>query len=281
MNQLTTAERVQIVSALCEGCSIRSTARMCGVSRNTVTKLLIDLGTACSAHQDMVMKNLPCRRLQVDEIWSFVGCKEKHKTEKEKGKLGRGDVWTWTAICAETKLVPTWHVGLRDAESASIFMNDLASRLANRIQLTTDGLKVYLNAVDEAFGVNIDYATLIKQYGHGENDGSTASRYSPPECTAVLQTWITGSPEKEHISTSYVERANLTMRMRMRRFTRLTNAFSKKLENHIHALAVYFMHYNFVRIHQTLRSTPAMRAGVTDHLWTLEEMIGLIDQFNV
>ncbi len=276
MKQLTLPQRVQIVSALCEGCSIRSTARMAGVSRNTVTKLLIDLGAACEAYQDKVLRDLPCKRLQVDEIWSFVGCKEKHLPEEEKGTLGRGDVWTWTAIDAETKLVPTWFVGLRDAESATIFMKDLASRLASRVQLTSDGHKSYLSAVDAAFGDRIDFAQLVKVYGHGESEGP--SRYSPPECTATIQSWVCGSPDEKHVSTSYVERANLTMRMRMRRFTRLTNAFSKKLENHIHALAVYFMHYNFVRVHQTLRSTPAMKAGVTDHLWTLEEMVGLIPE---
>lgn len=279
MNQLTTAERVQIVSALCEGCSIRSTARMTGTSRNTVTKLLCDLGTACSAYQDMKLRNLLCRRLQVDEIWSFVGCKEKHKLEEEKGTLGRGDVWTWTCIDAETKLVPTWHVGLRDSESATIFMKDVAGRMAHRVQLTSDGLKSYISAVDKAFGIEVDYAQLVKQYGHGETEGP--SRYSPAECIGCKRDWIAGCPDNEHVSTSYVERANLTMRMRMRRFTRLTNAFSKKLENHIHALAVYFMHYNFVRIHQTLRSTPAMKAGVADHLWTLEEMVGLLDMFNI
>ncbi len=279
MNQLATADRVQIVSALVEGCSIRSTARMTGRSKNTVVKLLADLGIACSCYQDMVMKNLPCKRLQVDEIWSFVGCKEKQKPEEEKGTLGRGDVWTWTAICAETKLVPSWHVGLRDTESATIFMKDLASRLANRVQLTSDGLKSYIAAVDEAFGIEVDYAQLVKQYGHGESEGP--SRYSPAECIGCKKDWINGSPDNEHVSTSYVERQNLTMRMRMRRFTRLTNAFSKKLENHEHAIALHFMHYNFCRVHQTLRSTPAMKAGVTDHLWTLEEMVGLIDMFNI
>lgn len=279
MNQLATTDRVRILAALVEGCSVRSTARMTGTSRTTVTKLLIDLGTACSAYMDMAMKNLPCRRLQVDEIWSFVGCKEKHKPEEEKGVLGRGDVWTWTCIDAETKLIPTWHVGLRDAESATIFMKDVASRLANRVQLTSDGLKSYISAVDEAFGIEVDFAQLVKQYGSAESEGP--SRYSPAECIGCKKDWITGSPDQEHISTSYVERQNLTMRMRMRRFTRLTNAFSKKLENHQHALAVHFMHYNFVRVHMTLRSTPAMKAGVADHLWTLEEMVGLIDLFNL
>lgn len=279
MNTKSLAARVQIVSALVEGCSIRSTARMCGCSKNTVVKLLADIGTACSAYQDMAMRNLGCKRLQVDEIWSFVGCKENRKTEEEKGKLGRGDVWTWTAIDADTKLVPSWHVGLRDAESATIFMKDLASRLANRVQLTSDGLKSYLSAVDEAFGIDIDFAQLVKQYGHGESEGP--SRYSPPECIGCKKDWITGSPDQEHISTSFVERQNLTMRMRIRRFTRLTNAFSKKLENHEHAIALHFFHYNFIRIHQSLRSTPAMKAGVADHLWTLEEMVGLIDMFNL
>ncbi|MDZ4684846.1 MAG: IS1 family transposase [Planctomycetaceae bacterium] len=281
MNQLTTERRVQIVSALVEGCSIRSIVRMTGASKNTVTKLLVDLGAACSAYQNDAMRNLTCQRVQVDEIWSFVGSKAKNVPADKIGQYG--DIWTWTAICADTKLVPCWLVGERDAEYAGAFIADLASRLSNRIQLTSDGLKCYLKAVDDAFGGNIDYSMLIKTYGGASAPDSTttASRYSPPECTGCKKDWISGNPDEKHVSTSYVERQNLTMRMKMRRFTRLTNAFSKKIENHEAAVALHFMHYNFARIHQTLRSTPAMKAGVADHLWSIEEIVGLLRIYNI
>jgi IS1 family transposase len=271
MNKLDTAKRAQIISALVEGCSIRATVRMTGASKNTIAKLLVELGAACSKYMDEVMQNLPCKRLQCDEIWSFVGCKQKQVTAEKLEAGVCGDVWTWIAIDADTKLVPCWMVGQRDPITARDFMQDLAARLANRVQLTTDGLKAYLTAVDRAFGEDIDYAMLIKIYGA---DVEGQKRYSPAECLGCKKEGITGMPDPKHISTSYVERQNLTMRMHIRRFTRLTNAFSKKLENHVASLAIHYMHYNFVRIHQTLRVTPAMAAGVSDRLWSIEDIVG-------
>jgi IS1 family transposase len=241
---------------------------------NTVVKLLVDVGKACSAYQDKTLRNLKCKRLQCDEIWSFCYSKAKNVPEDKKGQFGYGDVWTWTAICAESKLVPSWLVGNRDAETASIFMEDLASRFSHRVQLTTDGWKAYLEAVEGAFGADIDYVMLIKLYGEiieGQR------RYSPAECIGVKTQVISGNPERKHISTSYVERQNLTMRMSMRRFTRLTNAFSKKVENLAHAVSLHFMYYNFARIHKTLRVAPAMEAGISDHLWSMEEIAALTD----
>ena len=279
MNKLTTQQRVQVISALVEGNSIRSTVRMNGVAKNTVIKLLVDIGTACAAYQDTHLVNLPCKRIQVDEIWSFIGCKAKNVKDEDKGELGRGDIWTWTAICPDTKLVPSWLVGARDAEYAHAFMDDLASRLASRVQLTSDGHKPYLKAVEDAFGWDVDYSMLVKHYGNAPEQPNT--RYSPAICTGCSKEIIKGDPDPAHVSTSHVERQNLTMRMKMRRFTRLTNAFSKKLENHEHAVALHFMHYNFVRIHQTLRSTPAMKAGVTDHVWSIEEMVELLRIYNL
>ena len=249
MNKLPLERRVQIVHALCEGNSIRSTARLTSSAINTVVKLFVELGSACVDYHDAVMYDLPCRRLQCDEIWAFVHAKAKNVPPEHRGEFGYGDVWTWTAIDAETKLIPAWHVGARDGEDAFIFMKILASRLANRVQLTTDGHRAYLEAVEGAFGANIDYAMLQKLYGP-EPGGER--RYSPPVCIGMDTRIIQGSPEKAHISTSYVERQNLTMRMQMRRFTRLTNAFSKKLENHMHAIALYFMYYNFCRPHKSL-----------------------------
>ena len=247
---------------------------MADVSINTVTKLLVDLGFTCAKYQDEVMQNLPCKRIQCDEIWSFCYPKRKNVPVKKQGQSGYGDVWTWVAIDAESKLVPTWFVGDRDAESANEFIKDLAPRLARRVQLTTDGLKVYVEAVDEAFRSNIDYAMLVKLFGE---DKTEQHRYSPPKCNGTKRRTVLGNPESEHISTSYVERQNLTMRMGMRRLTRLTNAFSKKVQNHAHAVALHFMYYNFVRIHKSLRVSPAMEAGVSDHLWSLEQIIGLLD----
>ncbi len=275
MNRLGTATRVQIVAALVEGNSLRATSRMTGVSINTVTKLLVDLGRACAGYQDKVLRNLPCKRLQADEIWAFCYSKAKNVPEDKQGQWGYSDVWTWTAICADTKLVPSWFTGDRGAGSAWEFMQDLAPRLANRVQLTTDGHKVYLEAVDEAFRSNIDYAMLQKIYGRDEAEPET--RYSPAKVNGTKTEVKIGNPDPEHVSTSYAERANLTMRMSMRRFTRLTNAFSKKVENHAHAIALHFMYYNFARIHKSLRVTPAMEAGVSDHVWSLEEIIGLLD----
>ena len=281
MNQLDEKRRSQIIHALCEGNSLRSTARMTGAAINTVVKLLTEIGSACLDYQDAVMHDLPCKRLQCDEIWSFVYAKAKNVPEEHRGKFGYGDVWTWTAIDAETKLVPAWHIGSRDGVDAFLFMKILASRLASRVQLTTDGHKAYLDAVDGAFGSDIDYAMLHKLYGP-EPGGER--RYSPLVCTGTDTRVITGKPDKAHISTSYVERQNLTMRMSMRRFTRLTNAFSKKLENHMHAISLHFMDYNFCRPHKTLSkpyaTTPAMAAGLTDHVWEIKEVIGLLDNRN-
>jgi IS1 family transposase len=274
MNKLSMAKRVQIVSALVEGNSIRATVRMTGASKNTVVKLLADLGQACAEHQDKVFRNLKCQRIQCDEIWSFVGKKQKQVREEERYTFGIGDVYTWVAIDADTKLVPCWHLGRRDAHAAMTFIKDLAERLASRVQLTTDGHRPYLNAVEEAFGADVDYAMLVKLYKGGNTDDT---RYSPAECTGAHKEAITGNPDFDHVSTSYIERQNLTMRMNMRRFTRLTNGFSKKIENHMHAVAIHYMHYNFVRIHKSLRCTPAMAAGVTEHLWSVEDMVKLLD----
>lgn len=273
MNKLSIKNRAQIVALLVEGNSINSTCRITGASKNTVLKLLAEVGKACALYQDRVMTGLTCKKVQCDEIWSFVGMKEKNVPDELKGVSGIGDVYTWTAIDAETKLVPCWHVGNRGAASASLFINDLASRLVDRIQLTTDGHKVYLNAVEEAFGRDIDYAMLVKIYGNDAPAKEASRRYSPSGFTGAEKTRIIGNPKAEDISTSYVERQNLTMRMHMRRFTRLTNAFSKKLENHMAAISLHFMYYNFCRIHKTLRVTPAMETGIDDHVWSIEEVI--------
>lgn len=273
MNQLTKEKRIQILTALVEGSSMRATSRMAGVSINTVTKLLIDAGCAAAAFHDRTMRNLKCRRVQVDEIWSFVGMKEKNVPALRKG-TGVGDVWTWTAIDAETKLIPSWLIGTRDAGAATDFMQDLAGRLANRIQLTSDGHKAYLTAVEDAFGSDIDYSMLVKLYGNNERPGE--ARYSPAVCTGCKKTEINGNPDPAHVSTSYVERQNLTMRMSMRRFTRLTNAFSKKVENLAHAVALHFFNYNFCRKHTTLGKTPAMAAGICPEPATIGDLVDML-----
>jgi IS1 family transposase len=276
MNKLDTAKRSQIISALVEGCSIRATVRMTGASKNTIAKLLLELGAVCSKYMSEHLTNLACERLQVDELWSFVGCKHKNATPEKVARDGIcGDVWTWIAIDADTKLIPSFMLGMRDPETARLFMEDVASRLANRVQLTSDGLKAYLKAVKAAFGNDIDYAMLIKIYG---NTAEGQKRYSPAECVGIEKKTIKGDPDPKHISTSYIERQNLTVRMSNRRFTRLTNAFSKKVENHAASLAIHYMHYNYVRIHQSLRVTPAMAAGVTDRLWAVEDLMGLLDE---
>ena len=275
MNKLNSEKRCQIISALVEGNSMRATARMTGVMLNTVLKLLPEIGKACAEYQRRVFRDLPCKRIQCDEIWQFCYAKEKNVPADKRGKFGFGDVWTWVALCADTKLVPCYRIGGRNAWHAQHFMHDLASRLANRIQLTTDGHRVYLQAVEGAFGNNVDYAMLVKLYGNDPRGAET--RYSPAECIGCRSIALVGEPKMEHISTSFVERQNLTMRMKMRRFTRLTNAFSKKIDNLEHSVALHFMHYNFCRIHQTLRVTPAMEAGLTDHVWSLEEVVGLLD----
>jgi len=275
MNKLPLEKQVQVISALVEGNSIRATVRMTGVAKNTIVKLLIAIGQKCDEYQDKVLRDLPCRRIQCDEIWSFCYAKDKNIPKERLGQPGVGSVWTWTAMCADSKLIPSWMVGGRDAQSAHAFMQDLAKRLRNRVQLTTDGHRVYLDAVEKAFGANIDYAMLVKIYGADPSESET--RYSPAQCIGIEVANVSGSPKKHHVSTSFVERQNLTMRMQMRRFTRLTNGFSKKLENHKHAIALHFMHYNFCRVHQTLRVTPAIEAGVADHVWSIEEMLKLIE----
>ncbi len=280
MNVLTTARRAAIVRALAEGNSIRSTARMTGAAKATVLKLLVELGEFCSIYQDHVLSELPCKRLECDEIWSFVGAKAKNAT-----KDGQGDLWTYTAICAATKLMVSWLVGQRNHQNTFDFMRDVAFRLANRVQLTTDGLSWYLGAVEAAFGWNnVDFAQLIKTYGQPMDETERQRRYSPPVCTGAIKTTVMGNPNPELVSTSYVERQNLNMRMQVRRFTRLTNGFSKKAENHAHAVSLYFMFYNFCRPHQTLtqaaggiKTSPAMAAGLTDHVWKVEEIIERLD----
>lgn len=277
MNKLTTEKRVAVVRALVEGCSIRSTCRMTGVSKNTVTKLLVDLGCACSEFQDKAIRGLNCSRIQLDEIWSFVGMKDKNVPEDRRGEPV-GDVWTWTAICADSKLIVNWLVGDRDGETAKCFVNDLAKRLTRRVQITSDGHKAYLEAVEDAFGSEVDYGMLVKVYGKQTEEDQR--KYSPAKCKSCERHVINGNPNQADISTSYVERQNLTVRMGNRRFTRLTNAFSKKFENHIHALAIHFMYYNFARRHQTLRMSPAMAAGIADRLWTIEDIVGLLPELS-
>lgn len=273
MNRLSTEERVRAVKALVEGNSLRATARMTGVARMTVEKLLRDLSAACMRYQDEHLRNLTCRRIQCDEIWSFVYAKQKNVPLDKQGQFGYGDVWTWVAIDADTKLAVSWCVGDRGAKTAFEFMDDLASRLAHRVQLTTDGHRVYLDAVESNFGNRVDYAMLVKLYG---SDREKEATYSPAECIGCRQIGVLGNPDPKHISTSYVERQNFTMRMSMRQFTRLTNAFSKKAENHAQSVGLHFMYYNFVRIHQTPRVTPAMAAGVTGRVWEVEDMIALL-----
>ena len=271
MNRLSTAERVKVISVLVEGNSLRATSRITGVARMTVEKLLRDLGTVCAAHHDATVRGLNSQRIQCDEIWSFVGAKAKNVPERRRGEWG--DIWTWTAIDADSKFVVSWLVGGRDANYATTFMRDVASRLVNRVQLTTDGHKPYLMAVDDAFGANVDYAQLVKVYGEAPD---AEKRYSPAKCIGTKRSRITGDPDPKHVSTSYVERQNLTMRMHMRRFTRLTNGHSKKVEMHEHNVALHFTYYNFCKIHETLRATPAMVAGISDHVWDLWELVALL-----
>lgn len=273
MNRLSVADIANVIGCLVEGCSIRSTVRMTGVAKKTVSRIVVEAGEACAKYHDSAMRNLPCKVIQVDEVWTFTYCKQANIPDHMKGQDGIGDTWTWIAIDADSKLIPSWHVGKRDASDAYWFIHDLKNRLANRVQLTSDGHRPYLEAVESAFGSDIDYSMLIKLYGH---EPTQEARYSPPKCIGARRRKIIGKPDRNLISTSYVERQNLTLRMQNRRFTRLTNAFSKKLENHKHMLAIYFMHYNFCRIHQTLRVTPAMEAGISDHVWSLQEIANLI-----
>jgi IS1 family transposase len=272
MKMLTNDQRAKVIACICEGNSIRATVRMTGISKNTVTRLLVELGDACVDYQDRTLRNLKCKRIQCDEIWSFVYAKEKNVPEEVKGEFGFGDVWTWTAIDADSKLIPSFMLGSRDARTASALIDDLKGRLANRVQLTTEGLKVHVEAVEGAFGADIDFAQLVKIYGAPQEE----TRYSPAECIGGERERVQGNPDPAHVSTGYVERQNLSTRMHTRRFTRLTNAFSKKLKNHLAAVAVYFTYYNFGRIHQTLRVAPAVEAGVSDHVWSYEEIVGLL-----
>ena len=275
MNRLSLEKRTQILKCLVEGNSIRATARICNVVKNTVIKLLVEVGEACLEYQDKHLRNLACKRIQCDEIWAFCYAKEKNVPTEKKGHFGYGDVYTWTALCADSKLMVSWMVGKRDEQTAYWFVSDIAERLAHKVQLTTDGFKVYVNAVEAQFGANIDYAMLVKIYGES-NEQKMQKRYSPAKYTGSTKKVINGNPDPEHISTSYVERQNLTMRMGMRRFTRLTNGFSKKVENHTAQIAIFMVVYNFHRKHMTLGTTPAVKAGIADHVWSIEEIIGLL-----
>ncbi|HEY4451548.1 MAG TPA: IS1 family transposase [Solirubrobacteraceae bacterium] len=277
MNRLSTEKRAQIISLLTEGTSLRATSRIVGCSINTVTKLLLDVGEACAAYQDATLRDLDCKAIEADEIWSFVYSKQKNVPEDMQGQFGVGDVWTWTALDADSKLIVSWFVGGRQVEDAEAFMVDLSERVTGRIQLTTDGNAAYPNAVGLAFRHNIDFAQFVKQYASPPREGQV--RYSPAVCTGARVRADGGNPDPDRISTSYVERQNLTMRMSMRRFTRLTNGFSKKLDNHMAAIALHFLHYNFARPHRTLAApyprTPAMAAGIADHVWTPAEIAAL------
>lgn len=272
MNKLPLEKRAQIIGMMVEGMAIRAISRLTGASKNTIVKLLRDVGSACAEYQDKALRNLTCQRLQLDEIWSFVYAKAANVPDNRWGEAG--DVWTWTAIDADTKLIASWSVGDRTAGTGRAFVKDLASRLANRVQITTDGLRTYLTAIERAFGGDVDYAMLDKIYAAPIG---VQGRYSPPECVGAKKRHVVGNPDPDHVSTSYAERMNLNFRMGLRRFTRLTNAFSKKIENHYFALSIYFMHYNFVRIHQTLRVSPAMAAGVSNKLWNAVDIIRMAD----
>lgn len=275
MNKLPAEKRAQAIQMMAEGIALRAITRLTGINRTTLLKLLVDAGKAFSEYQDRTLVNLSCKRLQLDEAWAFCYAKQKNVATAKSAPEGAGDIWTWVGLDADTKLVVSWHVGGRDSEAAMTFINDLAPRLSSRVQLTSDGHKPYLQAIEGAFGADIDYAMLIKTYGAAPE--SAKGRYSPAECTGAITSAITGNPDPKHVSTSFVERQNLNIRMGNRRMTRLTNAFSKKAENHEHMMAIYFMHYNFVRIHQTLKITPAMAAGVTNELWEMSDMVDRLE----
>ncbi len=274
MNKLTKTQRAQVIHLLCEGVALRAVTRLTGISKTTVSKLVVDAGRAAAWYQDRVFQGLTCKKLQIDEIWGFVGSKAKNTSTEAKAAGTAGDAWLWLATDADTKLVPCWHVGTRNAEAANEFIDDLASRLSNRVQITTDGHRPYLEAIEAAFGTEVDYAMLVKLYGPAQEG---QRRYSPAECTGAIKTRITGAPDMEHVSTSYAERNNLNVRMHSRRMTRLTNAFSKKMENHAHAMALHFLYYNFVRIHKTLRMTPGMAAKVTERLWEIGDVVNMLE----
>ncbi|MCF6293274.1 MAG: IS1 family transposase [Robiginitomaculum sp.] len=276
MNKLDTKARAQILQLLCEGMSIRAIVRVTGASKNTISKLLVDTGRACAAYHDEHVRNVSAVRIECDEIWSFTYAKQKNVEKAKSAPEFSGDTWTWTAIDPDSKLIVSYLVGGRDSEYANAFMNDVASRLANRVQMTTDGHKAYLEAVEGAFGCDVDYAQLIKIYG--KSPESTKGRYSPAKCKGIKKRPVEGNPIAALVSTSYVERQNLTMRMHMRRFTRLTNGFSKKVDNHASAVALHFMYYNFVKIHETLKYSPAMAAGVTNTLWEMTDIVALVEK---
>ncbi len=276
MNKLPLKTRALILNMLCEGQSMRATARLAEVSFNTVAKLLIDGGKACAELHDELVQGVTANRIQCDEVWSFTYAKQKNVAKAKAAPVEAGDTWTWTALDADTKLIVSSMVGGRDAEYANAFMDDVASRLANRVQMTTDGHKAYLEAVEGSFGADIDYAQLIKVYGNAPE--TLKGRYSPADCTGIVKRTVEGQPDEKHISTSFVERQNLTMRMQMRRFTRLTNAFSKKFDNHMHMVALYTVWYNFIRIHKTLRVTPAMEAGLSKTVWDMEDLVRIMDE---
>jgi IS1 family transposase len=277
MNRLANEQRAQVINCLIEGCSIRSTVRMTGVAKKTVMRLLIEVGQVCEDYQDTVFRNLPCRYLQLDEMWAWIYCKEKNRTEEIARKHpDAGDVWLWAAVDAETKLVPSWMLGQRDFATASAFVSDLASRLSNRVQITTDGHRPYLEAIEDAFGMDVDYSILQKIYGAPQEN---ETRYSPARCIGAEIRHVSGNPEHKHISTSHVERHNWTVRTRMRRYTRLSNGFSRKAENHAAAVALNYFAYNFIQIHSTLRTSPAQAAGVTDHLWSVDDLVSLWESY--
>jgi IS1 family transposase len=277
MNRLESETRAQVINCLIEGCSIRATVRMTGVAKKTVMRLLLEVGTICADYQDKVFRDLKCKRLQLDEMWSWIYCKEKNRTEEiAKKNPAAGDVWLWTAVDADTKLVPAWMLGSRDGRTARRFVADLASRLSHRVQITTDSHRPYLQAVEDAFGGDVDYAMLHKVYGFPMEH---ETRYSPATCIGCEQKRISGDPAMEHISTSFVERQNWTVRTNIRRYTRLSNGFSRKIENHAAAVALNYFSYNFIKIHRTLRTSPAMAAGVTDRLWEVKDLVALWEQY--
>ncbi len=278
MNRLTPEKRAQALQMMAEGISLRAMTRLTGISRTTLIKLLEDAGQAFFEYQNRTLVNLPCKRVQVDEAWAFCYAKQKNVPTAKAAPEGAGDIWTWVGLDADSKLVVSWYVGGRDSESAMIFMDDLAPRLASRVQLTSDGHKPYLEAIEGAFGGDIDYAMLVKVYGAAPEG---QRRYSPAICTGAHKHRVEGNPDPKHVSTSFVERQNLNIRMGNRRMTRLTNAFSKKAENHAHMMAIYFMHYNFVRIHQTLKVTPAMAAGITPKLWEMSDMVAVLEAWEL
>jgi IS1 family transposase len=277
MNKLTHEARTRVVNCLIEGCSIRATVRMTGIAKKTVMRVLVEVGQVCEDYQDRVLRNLSCRRIQVDEMWGFNYCKQKNVTSEIAERVpGAGDIWLWSAIDAESKLIVTWRLGGRGAKTAYSFIGDLAKRLSNRVQLTSDGHRVYVDAVERAFGSEIDYAMLIKVFG---NDAEVETRYSPAECIGTQSIMISGTPNPKHVSTSYVERHNWSVRTAMRRYTRLSNGFSRKIENHSAAVALNYFAYNFIKIHRTLRASPAMAAGVTDKLWEVSDLISLWESY--